>query len=202
MPLPARDIGLTSSASAKPEDELARYLDIRDPKVSDLNATISALIEENQRMRQIVDSVQANTDTLVDKFPIQGQDQNMQRSWTGVSYKTYWGDYSASFPVQYRKLSEGAVFMRGIAKITGAGYAYSGANSMIATLPTGIRPVTYVYDVPVLVYDAGYGYYTMQWLRIETNGDIKLVGGVQAPGGSGSGANGTYIVMNFSFFAV
>ena len=202
MPLPAQDVGLTSSASARPEDELARYLDIRDPKVSDLNATISALIEENRRMRQIVDSVQANTDTLANKFPIQGQDLNMQRSWTGVAYKTFWADYSASFPVQYRKLSEGAVFMRGIAKITGANYSYAGTNNTIATLPTGIRPATYSYDVPVMGYDAGYGYYTMQWLRIETNGDMKLVAGIQAPGGGGSGNNTNYVVLCFSFLTV
>lgn len=161
---------------------------------------LSILAEENQKLKDSVDATQINTDVLVNKFPIQGQDQNMQRSWTGFTFATNWADYSAAWACGYRRTSEGLVYIRGIAK-TSAGYAYGGAGSTITTLPAGFRPTGVSHAFPAMTYDAGYGYYIASIVYIDpTAGDIKIVGGLQSPGGGGSGAANNYLWLSTSFW--
>lgn len=165
----------------------------------DIIPTLTALSEENQRLRASIDALQINTDTISNKFPLQGKDQNMQRSWTGLSYAANWADYSAAWTCGYRRTSEGLVYIRGVTK-TAAGYAYGGAGSIIATLPTGFRPTTVNHAFPAMTYDAGYGYYIASIVYIDTAGNIQIVAGLQSPGGGGSGAVNNVLWLYTSFW--
>lgn len=165
----------------------------------DVIPTLIALSEENQRLKASIDALQINTDTISNKFPLQGKDQNMQRSWTGLTYATNWADYSSAWAAGYRRTSEGLVYLRGIPKVSAA-YGYSGVNSIITTLPTGFRPVSVNHAFPAFHYDAGYGYYTIVEVYITTAGDVQIVAGAQSPGGAGSGAANSYIWLYTSFW--
>lgn len=166
----------------------------------DVIPTLTALSEENQRLRASIDALQINSDTIANKFPLQGQDQNMQRSWVGFTFAANWANYSAAWACGYRRTSEGLVYLRGVAR-TAAGYAYGGAGSIIATLPTGFRPTGVTHAFPAMTYDAGYGYYTASIVYIDpAAGNIQIVGGLQSPGGGGSGAANSFLWLSTNFW--
>lgn len=160
---------------------------------------LNTVAEDIRKLKISSSESQINTDTILNKFPLQGQDQNMQRSWTGFSFAANWADYSAAWACGYRRTSEGLVYLRGIAR-TAAGYAYGGAGSIITTLPVGFRPTTVNHAFPAMTYDAGYGYYTASIVYIDTAGNIQIVAGLQSPGGGGSGAINSHLWLSTSFW--
>lgn len=205
LPLPQQNIAIAPDRGDTIDAEIERLEQIknygsRDFDYIDVMKSVSA---EMKKMRENFEAVRINTDTLTSKFPISAGDQNLQRSWTSLSFNANWQDLNVNnWPCRHRKTSEGLVVVQGIATNT-AGYAYGGANQTVATLPVGSRPVSYDHREIKGYYDAGYGVYIPGVvINITTAGAINLIAGVPGPAGAGSGAIGAYIYLYFSFWAI
>lgn len=205
LPLPQPTTAIPPAFGSGARRELERLDEMAKSGGSNMEylPALRAIADQVESVEDSINSTQLNAEVLSSKFPIAGQDQNMQRAWNSLTFGANWQNLNVNgWPCRCRRTSEGMVFVQGIATNT-AGYAYGGANQKVATLPVGSRPISYVHREIKGFYDAGYGVYVPGVImEVTTGGDINLIGGVPGPAGAGSGAAGAYIYLYFSFWAV
>jgi hypothetical protein len=93
-------------------------------------------------------------------------------AWVQVSFGAGWSNYGNSFnPVQYMKDSQGWVFIRGLAQLSGS-VAYSSTGPIITTLPSGFRPAAWEL-FPIVI--GGYATYGQGPGRLQVQSDGGVV---------------------------
>lgn len=204
LPLPQPTTGIPDAIGSYAHGEIAKLEELGRNTGKDFEyiPTLKAMAEQVSRIEDSVNATQLNSQIVSSKFPISGQDQNMQRSWNAFSFNANWVNANgATNPTQSRKTSENVVYVQGYVKNT-AGFAYGGVNSAIGTLAAGNRPVSQAQRVMLELYDAGYANYLMGIIDITTAGVCSINGAVPIPAGGGTGAINSTIAFFFSFWAV
>lgn len=205
LPLPQPTTNVPAQFGSNLRGEISKVEELSKAGVKNIDYTpaLRAAADQMDKCEDSINSTQLNSEVLSSRFPIAGQDQNMQRAWNSLSFGANWQNFNVNaWPCRHRRTSEGLVFVQGVATNT-AGYAYRSTNQTVGTLAVGSRPVSYVHREIIGFYDAGYGAYVPGVIiEVTTAGAINLVGGVPGPAGAGSGAVGAYIYLYFSFWAI